>query len=410
MVFDWQYRKTDELFKNSSIKNQEDEELLSVTQDSGVLPRSMLERRVVMPDGNTKNYKLVEQGDLIISLRSFQGGLEYSDYRGLVSPAYTVIKPNAPLEMDFYRQYFKSHRFINQLNSSVIGIRDGKQISYQVFKEIEIPYPPLMEQRKIADILTSVDNAISKTEAIIKQTEKVKKGLMQQLLTKGIGHTKFKKTEIGEIPEEWGVQRINQLAKVKGGKRIPKGMSLTDEATPYPYLRVSDFNGYSIDLKNIKFASEEVRSKIKIYTIAKEDIYISIAGIYLGLVGRVPKLLDGALLTENAAKITEISNDVNIEFLMFVLSSEVCQAQISQLKAATGVPKLGLNKIEIINVPLPPLEEQNTISEIFKSILSKLAVENKKLLHLFELKRALMQNLLTGKVRVKVDELEAVTT
>ncbi len=88
---DWEYLKAGELFKTVSRKNNHpDEELLAVTQDLGVLPRSLLERRVVMPNGSTKGYKLVVPGNFIISLRSFQGGLEYSKYRGLVSPAYTV--------------------------------------------------------------------------------------------------------------------------------------------------------------------------------------------------------------------------------------------------------------------------------------------------------------------------------
>ncbi|RAY18210.1 restriction endonuclease subunit S, partial [Enterobacter kobei] len=88
----WKWLRAAELFKTISQKNNsEDEELLAVTQDLGVIPRSILERRVVMPDGSTKGYKLVVSGNFIISLRSFQGGLEYSRYRGLVSPAYTVL-------------------------------------------------------------------------------------------------------------------------------------------------------------------------------------------------------------------------------------------------------------------------------------------------------------------------------
>ncbi|RAY31435.1 restriction endonuclease subunit S, partial [Enterobacter kobei] len=90
----WKWLRAAELFKTISQKNNsEDEELLAVTQDLGVIPRSILERRVVMPDGSTKGYKLVVSGNFIISLRSFQGGLEYSRYRGLVSPAYTVLTP-----------------------------------------------------------------------------------------------------------------------------------------------------------------------------------------------------------------------------------------------------------------------------------------------------------------------------
>jgi type I restriction enzyme, S subunit len=101
-----------------------------------------------MPDGDTEGYKLVTPGNFIISLRSFQGGLEYSNYRGLVSPAYTVIEPIIRILDDFYRQYFKSYDFIGHLAVAVIGIRDGKQISYSDFSFLKLPYPPIEEQQK----------------------------------------------------------------------------------------------------------------------------------------------------------------------------------------------------------------------------------------------------------------------
>jgi len=108
-------------------------------QDVGVVPRSSLDRKVVMPEGSTDGYKLVEPGDFVISLRSFEGGLEYSRFRGLVSPAYTVLKPAKPIVDDFYRHYFKSQEFIGRLAVAVIGIRDGKQISYDDFEFLKLP-------------------------------------------------------------------------------------------------------------------------------------------------------------------------------------------------------------------------------------------------------------------------------
>ena len=98
----WTRPKASELFRNCSMKRNGEETLLSVTQDRGVIPRSMLEGKVVMPEIGTDGYKLVEPGDFVISLRSFQGGLEYSEYRGLVSPAYTVLKPSKPINTAFF--------------------------------------------------------------------------------------------------------------------------------------------------------------------------------------------------------------------------------------------------------------------------------------------------------------------
>ncbi|MBN7820505.1 restriction endonuclease subunit S [Bowmanella yangjiangensis] len=181
---EWKWLKASELFKTVSTKNNsETEELLAVTQDLGVLPRSLLERRVVMPDGSTKGYKLVVPGNFIISLRSFQGGLEYSSYRGLVSPAYTVLAPIKTINDEFFKHYYKSYDFIGHLAVAVIGIRDGKQISYSDFSFLKLPYPSLEEQQKIAAALSNADQGITALQQKLDALKQEKKALMQQLLT-----------------------------------------------------------------------------------------------------------------------------------------------------------------------------------------------------------------------------------
>lgn len=180
----WKYLKANELFASTSKKqNSEDEELLAVTQDQGVIPRSLLERRVVMPEGSTSGYKLVVPGNFIISLRSFQGGLEYSHYRGLVSPAYTVLKSVKEICDDFYKHYYKSYDFIGHLAVAVIGIRDGKQISYEDFSFLKLPYPSIAEQEKIAEVLEVADQEIETLQKKLDCLKQEKKALMQQLLT-----------------------------------------------------------------------------------------------------------------------------------------------------------------------------------------------------------------------------------
>ena len=117
--------------------------------------RDMLNGKVMSPDGTLSGYKLIDIGDFVISLRSFQGGIEYSNYRGILSPAYTVLKSIMEINKDFYKYFFKSYRFIEKyLSISVIGIRDGKQISYSDLSSVKIPYPPIDEQQKIAKVLT----------------------------------------------------------------------------------------------------------------------------------------------------------------------------------------------------------------------------------------------------------------
>jgi type I restriction enzyme S subunit len=183
--FDGEWKKlgAGEVFKSVTKKGFADEELLSATQDKGIIPRTMLEGRVTMPTTGTEGFKLVEIGDFVISLRSFQGGLEYSYYKGLVSPAYTVLKPKKLINEEFYKQYFKSYEFIGRLATAVIGIRDGKQISYDDFCMVKTPYPTIEEQTAITQVLQTADKEISLLKAKAEKLREQKKGLMQVLLT-----------------------------------------------------------------------------------------------------------------------------------------------------------------------------------------------------------------------------------
>jgi len=180
---EWERIKAGEIFKSISVKGNGTEVLLSATQEHGVIPRDQLEGRVTMPTGDTNSFKLVEVGDFVISLRSFQGGLEYSEHRGIVSPAYTVLKPIVEIDKTFYRYYFKSAEFIGHLAIAVIGIRDGKQISYDDFCFVKIPYPNIEEQKAISAILLQGDKEIEIQKQKLLILQEQKKGLMQVLLT-----------------------------------------------------------------------------------------------------------------------------------------------------------------------------------------------------------------------------------
>ncbi|TVP76414.1 MAG: restriction endonuclease subunit S [Puniceicoccaceae bacterium] len=180
----WKHFRPDAIFDTVSEKNFPEEELLSVTQDRGVIPRSMLEGRVMSPDGSTSGYKRIKRGDFAISLRSFQGGIEYSDYQGILSPAYTVLRPKIAMSEDYWRLFFKSYIFIKRyLDLAVIGIRDGKQISIPDFMSVKIPVPSVQDQCRIAETVSYVQREIGLLKGILEQYKKQKRGLMQKLLT-----------------------------------------------------------------------------------------------------------------------------------------------------------------------------------------------------------------------------------
>ena len=180
---EWKRIKAGDIFMSSSVRGKRSEVLLSATQEHGVIPRDQLEGRVTMPTGNLDSFKLVEVGDFVISLRSFQGGIEYSEYKGIVSPAYTVLKPVKEIDNSFYRFYFKSADFIGHLAIAVIGIRDGKQISYEDFCFVKIPYPRIEEQKAISAILIQAEKEIELAKEKLSNLQSQKRGLMQQLLT-----------------------------------------------------------------------------------------------------------------------------------------------------------------------------------------------------------------------------------
>jgi type I restriction enzyme S subunit len=181
---EWTHVKPKNMFAIITEKNFPDEELLSVTQDQGVIPRNMREGRVMSPDGTTANYKLIKSGDFAISLRSFQGGIEYSRYQGIISPAYTVLRPKIEIDTEFYRIFLKTYIFIEKyLNLAVIGIRDGKQISIPDFLSIKIPLPSLEEQKQIAETLSSAQHEIDLLKQLAEKYKTQKRGLMQKMLT-----------------------------------------------------------------------------------------------------------------------------------------------------------------------------------------------------------------------------------
>ena len=174
-----------------------------------------------------------------------------------------------------------------------------------------------------------------------------------------------------EIPEGWKWVHIGDVASVKGGKRLPKGHELTEEKTKHPYIRVTDFCDGSVDCSNLKYITEETAESIKRYIITDQDVFISIAGT-IGKVGIIPSFLNGSNLTENAAKLCELSSFVDNRYLCKVLSSPFSQLQISQSTKTTTQAKLALSRIENIIIPLPPLEDQQRIVERIERLFSKL--------------------------------------
>ena len=191
-------QRAKDLFETVSERGRTALPLLAVMQDIGIVRRDELDRRVAMPDGDTSTYKVVRPGDFVISLRSFEGGLEYSSIIGLVSPAYTVLRSTTDLVGDYYRHFFKSRSFIGRLDKLIFGIRDGKQIAFRDFGDMYIPAPPVAEQEAQARALGSLEANLALEDERIAALTRQKRGLMQKLLT---GEWRVNTTEATEVAQ-----------------------------------------------------------------------------------------------------------------------------------------------------------------------------------------------------------------
>lgn len=183
----WKMRKIKYVFKERSEKNHPDEEPLCATQSRGVIPQSLYEGRVVVVNKGFENLKFVKQGDFVISLRSFQGGIEYAYYQGIISAAYTILQVNEQQMASYYKLLFKSHDFIQLLQTCVTGIREGQNINYPLLSNKLIPVPPIEEQHAIVSYITErtakIDSLIEKLNKEIECIKEYKQRLISDVVT-----------------------------------------------------------------------------------------------------------------------------------------------------------------------------------------------------------------------------------
>jgi type I restriction enzyme S subunit len=272
---------------------------------------------------------------------------------------------------------FLSPKVRNGLQSFVRGTTI-KGIARSELVKIQLPLPPLPEQKKIAEILSTVDKAIEKVDEAIEKTQRLKKGLMQELLTKGIGHKEFKDTEIGRIPKEWEVVSLSEVFRLASGKSRPSEISeMQTEKMLYPIYGGNGILGYTNK-----------------FMINNETIVIGRVGEYCGSIYKAPKL---SWITDNALYAIEIqSHNINLDFLTYWLTF----INLNKFKRESGQPLMTQTIVYSIQLPLPPLPEQKKIAEILSTVDKRLDLLRKKKEKLERVKRGLMDDLLSGRRRV----------
>ena len=342
-------------------------------------------------------------GDVLYGkLRPYLDKAVLAEFEGVCSTDILVLKANADCALPEFLVYLlHTQRFRSYAISTTSGT-NLPRTRWTSLKDFKLALPPLPEQRRIAHVLNTIQRAIAAQDAVIAAARELKRSLMQRLFTYGPDPepAPTKETEIGEIPEHWEVARLGEVATVKGGKRLPKGHSFSEHPTPFPYIRVTDFANWSVDLTGLKHLTPEDREKIERYIITTDDVYISIAGT-IGLVGTIPESLNGANLTENAARI--IINDkqrLDKHYLVGFLASDSGQKQIDARTTKTSQPKLALARIRQLPVALPPLAEQREIAHILRAVNRKIAAEEQRKAALQALFKSMLHQLMTGRIRV----------
>ncbi len=293
----------------------------------------------------------------------------------------------------YYISQYNVWAFVENLSQ-----RSGGQtgVDLEKLREYPFPLPPLEEQRKIVQILKTVDDKIEVIKHQIIETQELKKGLMQLLLTKGIGHTEFKDSSLGMIPESWKVEKLGKVAKSFAGGTPKRGVNGYYGGS-IPWIKSGEVNNNSIkgaEEHITELALKESSAKL----IEANSILIAMYGATAGKIGmlKVSACSNQAVLAVSSKTSGIITN----LFLYHYLKKST--VELLNLCQGSGQPNLSKGIVDNLQIPLPQIPEQQKISQILNSVDDKLEVLLEKKTYYQELKQGLMQQLLKGKIRVQV--------
>mgnify|MGYP004468935421 CR=1 FL=1 len=388
-----------QLFKSHTDKKHNgDLEILASTQERGIVPRSQIGIDIQCSDEGVKGYKKVSKGDFVISLRSFQGGIEYSEYDGIVSPAYTILKPINDISAGFYRNYFKTDSFIDRINGAVYGIRDGKQIGYEDFGDMYVHCPPLAEQERIAEILLQCDKVIELCEKKLVETKKLKKTCLRWMFPEN--GDKAPKLRFSGYTNNWELSKIGLHARVLSAARVHK-----HEWTPtgIPFFRSSDVvSAYKGTTNEKAFISIELYEElIKTSGELEEGDILVTGGGSIGIPYIVP---DNTPLYSKDADLIWIkkSKDVDSMYLFSYLESAIFRKYIESISHVGTIAHYTIEQVKATPIALPSHDEQVRIGDFFQKLNSLIELYDRELNEHKMHKKATLQLLLTGIVRTKV--------
>ncbi len=405
----WRLERAKTCFTQRNEKGNDEAVLLSATQQYGMYPQSLLEGVVqTREDTDLQSFKTVHKNDYVISLRSFQGGFEISDYEGVCSPAYQVFYATKPIDHRYYKRLFKSDGFISKMNSLTVGIREGKNIMYSDFASSMIPIPSKEEQKHISDYLdrkcAAIDNIITKQEQIIEKLKEYKLSLITEAVTKGLNpdvETNDDEEWYASIAKNYEIIKLKHLCcKIADGTHFSPEVS--DEG--YPYITAADVHGKGIDyLKTKKINYEAYEELVKQgCRPEKGDVLVVKDGATTGRVGLMDD--DNECVILSSVAMLHPEENILSEYLMYLMMSDGMQKQISLSMAGSAMPRTTLTKLMKYTGILPPLEEQKEIvlflDKEVTSIENNVLIRERIIEWLVQYKKSLIYEVVTGKKEV----------
>jgi len=406
---EWQVIAIGKIAREVKLKNDSNKNLVvfAVTKHSGLVPSlEYFKKRVYSQD--LSKYKVVKREQFAYSpihLNEGAIGILETENEGLVSPLHVVFEFLPEANPYFFKYLLKSYRFLSIYFSLPQGSVERRgSILFNDFSKIYVQLPPLKEQNKIVSIISTVDDAINKTDKMVQRTQELKRGLMQHLLTRGIGHTRFKQTQIGEIPEEWKAKQLKEVVKfIKSG--ISREFSSQDIG--YPVIRSTNIQDNRLNLRELKYwhLKDPQNVDLKNYIVEDGDILVN----FINSIDQMGKCCifrtqkRDFIYTTNILRVKLDQTMLLHDYFHYFVQTGIYKSQIYRIsKLAVQQASFTHTDFQKIEISIPPIEEQKKIVSILTELDEKIEKEKQRRKELQRLKKGLMQDLLTGRVRVKV--------
>ncbi len=405
---DWESKKVVELFlvETGTTPSTKQVEYWNGGQINWITPSDMskLNGRIYIQNSERKitekglretNLTLLPAGAIVISTRAPVGYVAVIRRDTTFNQGCKGLIPKNADEIcsEFYAYYFLSKR--TELEN-LSGGSTFKELSKERLENFYVPIAPFPEQKKIAEILSTVDQAIEKVDLAIEKTQKLKKGLMQDLLTKGIGHKEFKDTEIGRIPKEWEVTQLTELAEINRNSIEPARKSPNDKFLYIDIDSVENGTGVISNAKEIIGKDAPSRARRLIHY---NDVLMSTVRPYLKAFAIVPEKFHNQICSTGFAVLTCKEEALPL-YLLHTLFTGSFIDQCKKMMVGGQYPALNTSQVSKIIVPLPPLPEQKKIAGILSTVDKRLELLRSRKEKFERVKNGLMNDLLTGKVRV----------